>query len=76
MNWRWAVEGKHGRVMELHGAGIHFLLPTPFSSAVLEPDLEDKIKLLLSELTDTKEKCIILTLFCSNVAFYLGFCDG
>lgn len=42
MNLRRAVEGKHRRVVQLHGAGIHFFLPTPFSSAVLEPDLEDR----------------------------------
>lgn len=48
VNWCWAVEGQHGRVVELHGAGIHFFLPTPFSSAVLEPDLRDENKLSLS----------------------------
>lgn len=37
-----AVEGEHGRVVQLHGAGVHFLLTTPFCSAVLEPHLEDK----------------------------------
>lgn len=42
VNWCWAVEGQHGRVMELHGAGVHLFLPTPFSSAILEPDLRDK----------------------------------
>lgn len=39
VNGCWTVEGQHGRVMELHGAGVHFFLTTPFSSAVLEPDL-------------------------------------
>lgn len=33
------VEGQHGGVVELHGAGVHLFLTTPFSSAVLEPDL-------------------------------------
>lgn len=42
VNWCWAVEGQHRRVMELHGAGVHLFLPTPFSSAVLEPDLRDR----------------------------------
>lgn len=40
VNRRRAIEGQHGGVMKLHGAGIHFFLPTPFSSAVLKPDLE------------------------------------
>lgn len=29
--------------MELHGAGVHFFLPAPFCSAVLEPDLKDDV---------------------------------
>lgn len=29
--------------MELHGAGVHFFLPAPFRSAVLEPNLKDDI---------------------------------
>lgn len=41
MNWCWTVEGQHGRIMELHGASIHFFLAAPFSSTVLEPDLGD-----------------------------------
>ena len=38
---RGPVEGEHGRVVELHGAGIHLLLPAPFGSAVLEPHLRE-----------------------------------
>lgn len=37
----WPVEGEHGRVMQLHGAGVHLLLAPPFGSAVLEPHLEE-----------------------------------
>lgn len=37
--WR-TIEGQHGGVMKLHGTSVHFFLPTPFSSAVLKPDLE------------------------------------
>lgn len=36
------VEGQHGRVVDLHGAGVHLFLATPFSPAVLEPDLGDE----------------------------------
>lgn len=37
-----AVEGQHGGVVELHGAGVHLFLATPFSPAVLEPDLGEE----------------------------------
>ena len=37
---RGSVEGEHGRVVELHGAGVHLLLPAPFGSAVLKPHLK------------------------------------
>jgi len=33
------VEGEHRGVVELHGAGLHLLLPPPLGSSVLEPDL-------------------------------------
>lgn len=36
------VEGEHGGVVELHGARVHFFLSTPFRSAVLKPNLEEK----------------------------------
>lgn len=39
---RRTVEGEHGGVVELHGARVHFFLSTPFSSAVLKPNLEGK----------------------------------
>ena len=45
-----SVEGKHGRVMELHGAGVHLLLPAPFGSAVLEPHLKETMVLKYREL--------------------------
>ena len=42
---RGPVEGEHGRVVELHGAGVHLLLPAPFCSAVLEPHLRETVVL-------------------------------
>lgn len=43
VDWCRTVERKHGGVMELHGVSVHFFLPAPFSSAVLKPDLEEKL---------------------------------
>lgn len=43
VNRPWPVERQHRRVVELHGARVHFFLPTPLGSAVLEPDLQDEI---------------------------------
>lgn len=34
------VEGQHGRVGELHGAGVHLFLASPLGPAVLEPHLD------------------------------------
>lgn len=38
---RRPVEGEHRRVVELHAARVHLLLPPPFGSAILEPHLCD-----------------------------------
>lgn len=42
VNWCRPVKGQHGGVVELHGAGVHLFLTTPFRPAVLEPDLGDE----------------------------------
>lgn len=42
VNWSLAIEGEHRGVVKLHGACVHLFLPTPFSSAVLKPDLQKK----------------------------------
>lgn len=34
------VEGQHGRVRELHGAGVHLFLASPLGPSVLEPHLD------------------------------------
>ena len=46
VDWGWTVEGKHGGVMKLHRACTHFFLSTPFSSAILKPDLEKKLNII------------------------------
>lgn len=48
VNWSRATEGKHGGVVKLHGARVHFFLPAPLGSAVLKPDLEQKYKYCLT----------------------------
>lgn len=49
VNGRRAVEGEHGRVTDLHGAGVHFLLSTPLCPAVLEPDLIEEIREIMQQ---------------------------
>lgn len=44
VNWCRAVKGQHGGVVELHGAGVHLFLTTPFCPSVLEPDLGVNMK--------------------------------